>query len=153
MAKPMSGWCADGRQQGQVDRRDGDSIKLTRNDSGTHRWLPLNMVDRMDEQADLKLGHEQGHQQGPNEAPHSEHHHRAQLDQASWDAIGAYLSPSDLRRASLRDHARTPQSAGYAPEDGPRQLARAQALASGVVDALAPKRKKAAASTTQAREP
>lgn len=71
---------------------------------------------------------------------------RAPLAQASWDAIGAFLSPGDLRRASLRDVPHTPQSAGYAPEDGPRQLARAQALAAGVADALGPGRKKNAPS-------
>ena len=70
MGKHMSVWCADGHQQGEVDWRDGDSTKLTRDDSGTHRWLPVSM----DEQAHLKLGHEQRHQQWPNGAPHSEHH-------------------------------------------------------------------------------
>lgn len=61
---------------------------------------------------------------------------RAALATACREALARYFTASDLRRASLRDHPHTPQTAGYAPEDGPRQLARATALAQGVADAL-----------------
>ena len=33
--------CADGNEHGQVDRIDGDYIKLTKDDSGQHHWLQI----------------------------------------------------------------------------------------------------------------
>ncbi|WP_146160696.1 hypothetical protein [Deinococcus arcticus] len=69
----------------------------------------------------------------PNEATF-----RAELMRACRATPIPYASPGDLRRASLRDHPHTPRSAGYAPEDGERQLARATNLARTVAQALHP---------------
>ncbi|BDP44712.1 hypothetical protein DAETH_46810 (plasmid) [Deinococcus aetherius] len=65
--------CADGHQHGEVDRLDGEYIKLTKDDSGTHHWLPLSAVDHVDQHVHLKLNHEQVHQQWLSEDPHPEH--------------------------------------------------------------------------------
>ncbi|MBZ9749748.1 hypothetical protein K7W42_02595 [Deinococcus sp. HMF7604] len=64
---------------------------------------------------------------------------RAELMRACRGANVPYSSPGDLRRASLRDHPHTPETAGYAPEDGQRQLERATQLARAVAEGLTPK--------------
>ncbi|MFC4638416.1 hypothetical protein [Deinococcus hohokamensis] len=61
---------------------------------------------------------------------------RAAIMQACRAAPLPYLSPAELRRAGLRDHPHTPESAGYAREDGARQLARATRLAREVAEQL-----------------
>lgn len=65
--------CADGQDHGMVDRVDGDYIKLTQDDSGTHHWLPMSAVDHVDEHVHLNLNHEQVHQRWLSEDPHPEH--------------------------------------------------------------------------------
>jgi hypothetical protein len=42
--------CSDGGQFATVDHMDGaDSIKLTRDESGEHHWIPLSWVTQVDE--------------------------------------------------------------------------------------------------------
>lgn len=41
--------CSDGGQFATVDHIDGDFIKLTRDESGKHHWIPLEWVTRVDE--------------------------------------------------------------------------------------------------------
>lgn len=65
--------CADGKEHGQVDRLDGDYIKLTKDERGQHHWLPLSAVDHVDRHVHLNLNHEQVHQQLLNQDPHPEH--------------------------------------------------------------------------------
>ena len=62
--------CADGQPHGQVD---GEYIKLTKDESGQHHWLPLSAVDHVDEHVHLNLSHVQVHQQWLSEDPHPEH--------------------------------------------------------------------------------
>lgn len=45
---------ADGQEFATVDHLDvGNSIKLTRDDSGNHHWIPLDWVERVDEHVHL----------------------------------------------------------------------------------------------------
>ncbi len=65
---------------------------------------------------------------------------RAALFQACRAADIPYASPSELRRASLRDHLHTTVSAGYHPQVGAYNLRRSTALAQGqgLAETLAP---------------
>lgn len=65
--------CADNQDHGQVDRLDGDYIKITRDENGQHHWLPVSAVDHVDEHVHLKLSHEQLHQQWLSQDPHPQH--------------------------------------------------------------------------------
>lgn len=40
--------CSDNKQFGTVDKVEGDSIKLTKDQSGQHHWIPMSWVDRVD---------------------------------------------------------------------------------------------------------
>ncbi|MBB6097389.1 hypothetical protein HNR42_000803 [Deinobacterium chartae] len=42
-------------QVGTVDRLEDDRIKLTRDENQRHHWIPLEWVDRVDENVHLKL--------------------------------------------------------------------------------------------------
>ena len=39
--------CSDGGQFGTVDRVEGNSIKLTKDDKGQHHWIPISWVTRV----------------------------------------------------------------------------------------------------------
>ena len=41
--------CSDGGQFGTVDRVEGNSIKLTKDDKGQHHWIPISWVTRVDD--------------------------------------------------------------------------------------------------------
>jgi hypothetical protein len=41
--------CSDGGQFATVDRVEGNSIKLTRDDKGQHHWIPMSWVTRVDD--------------------------------------------------------------------------------------------------------
>ncbi len=41
--------CSEGGQFATVDHMDGSSIKLTKDDSGQHHWIPMDWVTRVDE--------------------------------------------------------------------------------------------------------
>lgn len=72
---------------------------------------------------------------------------RLALFRACKDANVRYTPPGELRRVSLRDHAHTPQSAGFSAHDT-RKLVRATALAQGVAEALTDNRTVTALSST-----
>jgi hypothetical protein len=40
--------CSNGDQFGTVDRVEGNSIKLTKDDYGQHHWIPMDWVKRVD---------------------------------------------------------------------------------------------------------
>ena len=40
--------CSNGGQFGTVDRVEGDSIKLTKDDQGQHHWIPTDWVTSVD---------------------------------------------------------------------------------------------------------
>ncbi|UBV45114.1 hypothetical protein LAJ19_18535 (plasmid) [Deinococcus taeanensis] len=64
---------------------------------------------------------------------------RADLFKACQDAQLSYVTPGELRRASLRDRPHTPESAGFSPFDGDRQLRKVRDLAAEVADATTAK--------------
>lgn len=41
--------CSNNQQFGTVDRLDGDTIKLTKDKSGQHHWIPTSWVERVDD--------------------------------------------------------------------------------------------------------
>jgi hypothetical protein len=41
--------CSNNKQFGTVDHLDGDSIKLTKDQSGQHHWIPTSWVERVDD--------------------------------------------------------------------------------------------------------
>ena len=41
--------CSNGGQFGTVDRVEGDSIKLTKDDQGQHHWIPTDWVTSVDD--------------------------------------------------------------------------------------------------------
>jgi hypothetical protein len=41
--------CSNEGQFGVVDRVEGDAIKLTKDASGTHHWIPCDWVTRVDD--------------------------------------------------------------------------------------------------------
>lgn len=42
--------CSNNQQFGEVDRVEGDSIKLTKDQSGQHHWIPMEWVRTVDSQ-------------------------------------------------------------------------------------------------------
>lgn len=45
--------CSEDVQFGTVDRVEGDSIKLTRDDSGQHHYIPTSWVTRVDDKVHI----------------------------------------------------------------------------------------------------
>lgn len=41
--------CSNNKQFGTVDHVDGDSIKLTKDQSGQHHWIPMSWVTTVDQ--------------------------------------------------------------------------------------------------------
>src|SRR5688500_14034244 len=41
--------CSNGGQFGTVDRVEGSSIKLTKDDQGQHHWIPMDWVTKVDQ--------------------------------------------------------------------------------------------------------
>jgi hypothetical protein len=41
--------CSNNNQFGTVDRVEGDSIKLTKDRSGQHHWIPTGWVEQVDD--------------------------------------------------------------------------------------------------------
>jgi hypothetical protein len=41
--------CSNNEQFGSVDRVEGDSIKVTKDDRGQHHWIPLDWVTYVDD--------------------------------------------------------------------------------------------------------
>jgi hypothetical protein len=57
---------SDGQHVGSVDKVEGDRIKLTKNDpraQGQHRYIPLDMVESVQQDVRLNLTAEQARQQ------------------------------------------------------------------------------------------
>lgn len=41
--------CSNDGQFGTVDKVEGNSIKLTKDQSGQHHWIPMNWVNQVDD--------------------------------------------------------------------------------------------------------
>ena len=51
--------CSNGVQFATVDRVEGDSIKLTKDDQGQHHWIPTDWITRVDSQVHVDRPGEQ----------------------------------------------------------------------------------------------
>lgn len=54
--------CSEGGQFATVDHLDGNAIKLTKDDQGTHHWIPLDWVTLVDEHVHVDRPGEQAMQ-------------------------------------------------------------------------------------------
>ena len=60
--------CSNGGQVGTVDHVEGEQIKLTRDESGQHHYIPMSMVSNVDDSVHLNIPGEQVKQQWRTEA-------------------------------------------------------------------------------------
>jgi hypothetical protein len=51
--------CSNNMQFGTVDRVEGDSVKLTKDDQGQHHWIPTDWITRVDSQVHVDRPGEQ----------------------------------------------------------------------------------------------
>jgi len=51
--------CSNNMQFGTVDRVEGDSVKLTKDDQGQHHWIPTDWITRVDAQVHVDRPSEQ----------------------------------------------------------------------------------------------
>jgi hypothetical protein len=51
--------CSNNKEFGMVDRVEGESIKLTKDDYGQHHWIPLAWVTKVDSQVHVDRPGEQ----------------------------------------------------------------------------------------------
>ena len=60
----MEVYASCGTKIGKVDHVEGDSIKLTKNDSpdGKHHFIPTDWVDHVDSHVHLKMNHKEAQQ-------------------------------------------------------------------------------------------
>ena len=61
--------CSNNMQFGTVDRVEGDSIKLTRDDQGQHHWIPVSWVTRVDEHVHVDRPGDQAMREWLSSAP------------------------------------------------------------------------------------
>ncbi|MBB6097388.1 hypothetical protein HNR42_000802 [Deinobacterium chartae] len=52
----------DGETLGQVDRLEGDYIKVTRDTDGQHHWIPASMIARVDAHVHLNVNLDEARQ-------------------------------------------------------------------------------------------
>jgi len=51
--------CSNNMQFATVDRVEGDSVKLTKDDQGQHHWIPTDWITRVDSQVHVDRPGEQ----------------------------------------------------------------------------------------------
>jgi hypothetical protein len=61
--------CSEEGQFGTVDRVEGDSIKLTKDQSGQHHWIPTSWVTRVDDKVHVDRPGRQAMQEWATAAP------------------------------------------------------------------------------------
>jgi hypothetical protein len=61
--------CSNNNQFGTVDRVDGDSIKLTKDKSGQHHWIPTSWVTSVDDKVHVDRPGEQAMREWMTSAP------------------------------------------------------------------------------------
>ena len=62
--------CSDDRQFATVDHMEGDNaIKLTKDQSGQHHWIPMSWVTRVDEKVHIDRPGTQAMQEWMNRPP------------------------------------------------------------------------------------
>ncbi|GEM47379.1 DUF2171 domain-containing protein [Deinococcus cellulosilyticus] len=67
--------CADGNTHGVVDHMDRDFIKVAKDESGKHHWIPMSAVDHVDQHVHLKWRHHEIEEKWLDRDPHPEHQH------------------------------------------------------------------------------
>jgi hypothetical protein len=60
---------SNGLAFGEVDRVEGEAIKVTKDDQGKHHWIPLGWVTRVEEEVHLDRSGEQAMREWMAEAP------------------------------------------------------------------------------------
>ena len=61
--------CSNNGQFGTVDKVDGDSIKLTKDESGQHHWIPTSWVTNVDDKVHVDRPGEQAMREWSSSAP------------------------------------------------------------------------------------
>ena len=61
--------CSEGGQFGTVDKVEGNSIKLTKDDSGQHHWIPTDWVTSVDDKVHVDRPGRQAMQEWQTAAP------------------------------------------------------------------------------------
>ena len=61
--------CSNNQQFGTVDKLDGDSIKLTKDKSGQHHWIPSEWVTRVDDKVHIDRPGQQAMREWSTSAP------------------------------------------------------------------------------------
>jgi hypothetical protein len=61
--------CSKGVPLGEVDRIEGDYLKLTKDQEGNHHWIPLAWVTRVEEDVHLDRPGEQAMREWTSTAP------------------------------------------------------------------------------------
>jgi hypothetical protein len=61
--------CSNNKQFGTVDRLEGDSIKLTKDKSGQHHWIPASWVKQVDDKVHVDRPGDQAMQQWMTSPP------------------------------------------------------------------------------------
>ena len=61
--------CSDNEQFAMVDHLDGDSIKLTKDATGQHHWIPQSWVTKVDDKVHVDRPGKQAMQEWSTSAP------------------------------------------------------------------------------------
>jgi hypothetical protein len=61
--------CSNNKQFGTVDRLEGDSIKLTKDQNGQHHWIPAGWVERVDDKVHVNRPGQQAMQEWMTSPP------------------------------------------------------------------------------------
>ena len=61
--------CSNGGQFGTVDKVEGNSIKLTKDESGQHHWIPTDWVTNVDDKVHVDRPGKQAMQEWNTAAP------------------------------------------------------------------------------------
>jgi hypothetical protein len=61
--------CSNGQAFGKVDRVEGDYIKLAKDESGQHHWIPLSWVTRVEEEVHVDRPGEQAMREWRSDPP------------------------------------------------------------------------------------
>jgi hypothetical protein len=61
--------CSNNQQFGTVDKVEGDSIKLTKDQSGQHHWIPISWVKQVDDKVHVDRPGQQAMQEWMTSPP------------------------------------------------------------------------------------
>ncbi len=61
--------CSNNKQFATVDKVEGDSIKVTKDAQGQHHWIPMDWVERVDQQVHVDRPGDQAMREWKNSPP------------------------------------------------------------------------------------